>query len=105
MESENRSGGGDPRVATSAEDVIAHARSCWEEANGAVAGMGDEEVNAMVRTPRDMTLPGQMGFHLFSDELLAHRDQLYVYTRLCGAAPPHLWHFDPLRTSHPRLTP
>jgi len=69
-------------------DVIGYARSCRDEANTAVAGMGDAEINAMVPTPWDMTFPGWMAFHLLRDELLHHRGQLYVYARLCGVAPP-----------------
>jgi uncharacterized damage-inducible protein DinB len=75
-------------------DVIAYARSCWDEASAATAGLGEAEINAMVPTPWGMTFPGWVGLHLMRDELLHHRGQLYVYARVCGIAPPHIWHFD-----------
>ncbi len=74
-------------------DVVAYARSCWDEANAAMARMGEAELNAIVPTPWDMTFPGWVGLHLVRDEIMHHRGQLYVYARICGVAPPHMWHF------------
>ena len=74
-------------------DVISFARTCWDQANAAVAATGDAELAAMVPTPWEMTFPGWVGFNILNDEFLHHRGQLYTYARLCGAEPPFLWGF------------
>ena len=74
-------------------DVISFARVCWDDADNAVASIGDAELGAMVPTPWDFTLPGGMYFHMLNDEFLHHRGQLYAYARVCGAEPPSLWSF------------
>jgi uncharacterized damage-inducible protein DinB len=74
-------------------DVIAFARRRWDEANTAVAAIGDAELNAMVPTPWHRTFPGWVGFTIMNDEFLHHRGQLYVYGRLCGITPPFIWGF------------
>lgn len=76
------------------EDAVRFARECWAEAQQAVDRIGDEQLQAMVPTPWDMTFPGWVGFHIMSDEFLHHRGQLYVYARACGVAPPFIWGFE-----------
>lgn len=76
------------------EELLAFARDCWEEANEAVSGMGDAELEAMVPTPWNMTFPGWVGFNIMGDEFLHHRGQLSVFARACGAEPPFIWGFD-----------
>ena len=75
-------------------DVISYARACWEEADAAVASIGDAELSAIVPTPWDMTMPGWVLFNVLSDEFLHHRGQLYAYARVCGVEPPYIWSFD-----------
>jgi len=74
-------------------DLIAFARKCWDQANAAVAGIGDAQLQAMVPTPWGMTFPGWVGFNILNDEFLHHRGQLYAYARLCGVEPPFIWGF------------
>lgn len=74
-------------------DAIAFARTCWEQANQAVAGTGDAQLTAMVPTPWHMTFPGWVGFELMRDEFVHHRGQLYAFARACGAEPPFVWGF------------
>ena len=78
----------------SGDDVLAFARSCWDEADAAIAAVGDEELSAIVKTPWGMSFPGTTCVHMLSDEFTHHRGQLYVYSRLCGGEPPFLWSFD-----------
>ena len=78
----------------SKEDLLAYAQECWEEADAAIAGLGDAELEAMVKTPWGFSFPGAMGAQLLREELLHHRGQLYVYARLCSMAPPYNWSFD-----------
>jgi DinB superfamily len=75
-------------------DAISFAKSCWSQANAAVAATGDPQLNAMVPTPWHMTIPGWVGFNILNDEFLHHRGQLYAYARLCGAEPPFMWGFE-----------
>jgi uncharacterized damage-inducible protein DinB len=76
------------------DDVVAFARACWEEANAAIDGVGDKELNATVETPWGMSFPGTACIHLLNDEFTHHRGQFYVYSRLCGGEPPFMWSFD-----------
>ena len=73
--------------------VLAFARRCWDQADAAVATVGDRQLAATVTTPWQMSFPGWVGFEMMNDEFLHHRGQLYVYARACGAAPPFMWGF------------
>jgi uncharacterized damage-inducible protein DinB len=73
--------------------LIAFARKSWKEADAAVAGIGDAQLNAIVATPWHMSFPGWVGFNIMSDEFLHHRGQLSVFARACGAEPPFIWGF------------
>lgn len=64
-----------------------------DQADAAVAAIGDGELNVTVATPWKMSFPGWVGFAMMNDELLHHRGQLHVYARLCGVAPPFIWSF------------
>ncbi len=88
--------GDEPKSAatlTTKNAMVAYAKQCWDQANGAVATIGDAELTAMVQTPWHMTFPGSVGFNIMSDEFLHHRGQLAVYARLCGVQPPFIWGF------------
>ena len=74
-------------------EMVAFARKCWDQANAAVAGTGDAQLNGMVKTPWNWTFPGWVGFDIMNDEFLHHRGQLYAYARVCGIAPPFIWGF------------
>jgi uncharacterized damage-inducible protein DinB len=71
--------------------VIAFARECFEQANAAVARIGDAQLSAMVPTPWNMAWPGWVAFQVMSDEFVHHRGQLYAFARACGAEPPFMW--------------
>jgi len=77
-----------------ADAAAAFARGCWKEADAAVDGIGDEELQATVATPWDMSFPGHVAFQILSDEFLHHRGQLYAFVRACGSEPPFLWSFE-----------
>ena len=87
--------GAEPRLAKEMgkPDLIAFARQCFDEADAAVAGIGDAELGAMVSTPWGSDWPGWVGFSVMNDEFMHHRGQLYVYARLFGVAPPAMWSF------------
>jgi uncharacterized damage-inducible protein DinB len=73
--------------------LIALARQCFDEADIAVARIGDAELQAMVSTPWKSSWLGWVGFSVMNDEFMHHRGQLYVYARLFGIAPPDMWSF------------
>jgi uncharacterized damage-inducible protein DinB len=74
-------------------DIIAFARTCWDQANAAAQTIGDKELSQMVPTPWHMTFPGWVGFSIQNDEFMHHRGQLYAIARLAGAEPPFMWGF------------
>jgi uncharacterized damage-inducible protein DinB len=74
--------------------ALAFARTCWEDANAAMSRVGDEQLQATVKTPWNMSFPGTAVFNMLGDEFLHHRGQLYVYVRAAGGEPPFLWSFD-----------
>ena len=71
----------------------AYLKRCWDDANAAVASIGDAQLAATVSTPWDMSFPGWVGFNILSDEFLHHRGQLVAYARICGVQPPFIWGF------------
>ncbi len=71
--------------------LIAFARQCFDQADAAVARIGDAELAAMVPTPWGSSWPGAVAFHVMNDEFTHHRGQLYAFTRACGEEPPFLW--------------
>lgn len=73
--------------------LIAFARQCFDQANAAVARIGDAELAAMVPTPWGSSWPGAVALHVMSDEFTHHRGQLYAFARACGGEPPFLWGF------------
>jgi uncharacterized damage-inducible protein DinB len=79
---------------SSRDAALAYARECWDEANAAMSSVGDEELNATVSTPWNMSFPGSAALNMLSDEFLHHRGQLYVYARAAGGEPPFVWSFD-----------
>jgi uncharacterized damage-inducible protein DinB len=78
----------------SRSDALAYARKCWDAADSAMSGVGDEQLSATVTTPWNMSFPGTAVVNMMSDEFLHHRGQLYVYARAAGGEPPFLWSFD-----------
>ena len=87
--------GAEARLATELDKqgLLAFARQCFDEADIAVARIGDTELQAMVSTPWKNSWPGWVGFSIMNDEFVHHRGQLYVYARLFGVAPPFMWSF------------
>jgi hypothetical protein len=74
--------------------MTAFVKRCWDDANAAVASIGDAELGAMVSTPWNMKFPGFVGFDIMNDEFLHHRGQLAVYARVVGSQPTNIWGFD-----------
>lgn len=79
---------------TGRREALAFAAECWEDANAAFSSVGEQELEAIVRTPWNMSFPGKAVLNMLSDEFLHHRGQLYVYARAAGGEPPFLWSFD-----------
>lgn len=79
---------------SSREKASAFARKCWQDADAAMREVGEDELQATVKTPWNMTFPGTAVVNMLSDEFLHHRGQLYVYARAAGGEPPFLWSFD-----------
>lgn len=78
----------------SKEEVLAFARRCWDRADAAVSGVGDEELAGPVENPWGMPLDGTFAMIILNEEFLHHRGQLYAYVRACGGEPPFMWGFD-----------
>jgi uncharacterized damage-inducible protein DinB len=78
---------------TSRAKAIAYAKECWSAADAAVKAIGDQELEAIVKTPWNMSFPGSVGLSVLTDEFLHHRGQLYAYARASGGEPPFLWSF------------
>jgi uncharacterized damage-inducible protein DinB len=78
----------------SKDDLIAFAEQSWQEADAAIAEVGDDELSRMVKTPWNFELPGRTAIHVLNDEFMHHRGQLYVYLRACGAEPPFIWSYE-----------
>jgi len=76
------------------EDVLEFARTCWEQADAAMAGVGDEELGAEVANSWGIPLNGTFAVLIINEEFLHHRGQLYAYARACGAEPPFMWSFE-----------
>lgn len=81
------------RTLTTPSAAVAFARECWARADEAVSRIGEEELQAIVPTPWNMSFPGWVGFQILGDEFVHHRGQLFTYARACGVAPPFLWSF------------
>jgi len=76
------------------DDLLAFARTCWEQADAAVGKIGDAELKAIVGTPWGMSIPGEVGFEIQNEEFLHHRGQLFVFARICGTTkPPFIYSF------------
>ena len=78
----------------SKDDLLTYARACWDEADAAIAEVGDDELSRMVKTPWGFEFPGRTAIHTMNDEFVHHRGQLYAYVRACGVEPPFLWSYD-----------
>ena len=74
-------------------DLLAFARECWQDADAAVATIGDANLSGMVKTPWNMSFPGSTAIHTMNDEFVHHRGQLYAYARACGVEPPFVWSY------------
>jgi uncharacterized damage-inducible protein DinB len=87
--------GAEPRLAKELDKpgLIAFARQGFDEADVAVARIGDAELGAIVSTPWGKSWPGWVGFSIMNDEFMHHRGQLYVYARLFGVTPPAMWSY------------
>lgn len=77
-----------------AQDAVAYARECFQEADEAVRQITDEHLAGMVKTHWGPTFPGFMMMTVLYDEHLHHRGQLYAYLRAMGVEPPFIWGFE-----------
>ena len=93
IESDETSDGDTARALGSKTALLGFAHSCWDEADAAVKTIGDAQLQAMVPTPWNMSIPGWVAFDIQNDEFLHHRGQLSVFARLSGVTPPFIWGF------------
>ena len=77
----------------SKNDLLAFARECWQDADAAIATVGDDELTRMVKTPWNFEFRGGNAMHTMNDEFVHHRGQLYAFARACGAEPPFVWSY------------
>ena len=76
------------------DDLIRYCHECWTAADTAAKTVTDPQLQAMVKTPWDMSMPGSVAASTIGDEYLHHRGQLYAYARALGVEPPMLWDFE-----------
>ena len=74
--------------------LIRYCRDNWAAADHAIKRVTDERLQAIVKTPWGMEMPGFVCVQIIGDELLHHRGQLWAYLRAMGTEPPFLWSFD-----------
>lgn len=73
---------------TSKEQVLDFARRCWDRADAAIAGVGDEELAGDVGNPWGMPLTGTFAMVILNEEFLHHGGQVHAYVRACGHTSP-----------------
>jgi uncharacterized damage-inducible protein DinB len=78
----------------SSDDLLKFCRDCWTAGDNAAKSVTDAQLQATVKTPWDMSLPGFGAAGIINDEYLHHRGQLYAYTRALGIEPPMMWDFE-----------
>jgi uncharacterized damage-inducible protein DinB len=66
---------------------------CWNAGNTAAQSVTDAQLQASVKTPWGMDMPGAVCAGVICDEYLHHRGQLYAFARALGMEPPMLWDF------------
>jgi uncharacterized damage-inducible protein DinB len=74
--------------------LLRYARDCWNAADRAMSSLTDAQIQAMVKTPWGMDMPGHVCATIIYDEHLHHRGQLYAFLRALGAEPPFMWDFE-----------
>jgi uncharacterized damage-inducible protein DinB len=78
----------------SRDDMLRYARESWKAADRAMQSLTDAQIQAMVKTPWGMDMPGHFCSTIIYDEHLHHRGQLYAFLRALGAEPPFMWDFE-----------
>jgi uncharacterized damage-inducible protein DinB len=78
----------------SLDDMLRYARDCWNAADRVMPKLTDAQIQAMVKTPWGMDMPGHICSTIIYDEHLHHRGQLYAFLRALGAEPPFMWDFE-----------
>ena len=78
----------------SKDDVIRFCAECWTAGDASAKAVTDTNLQAMVKTPWGMAMPGFAAAGVINDEYLHHRGQLYAYARALGIEPPMLWDFE-----------
>ena len=75
------------------DELLSYCRGCWEAGDRAMKSVTDRQLQAMVKTPWGMDMPGFVMASVTYDEYFHHRGQLYAYLRAMGIEPPMLWDF------------
>ena len=76
------------------DDLTAFVSECWAAADAAAKTVTDAQLQASVKTPWGMDMPGWKAASVINDEYLHHRGQLYAFARVLGLEPPMLWDFE-----------
>jgi len=78
----------------SKNDLLKFCRECWATGSAAAQTVTDAQLQAQVKTPWGMDMPGWMCASVICDEYLHHRGQLYAFARALGIEPPMVWDFE-----------
>jgi uncharacterized damage-inducible protein DinB len=75
-------------------DLVRYCGECWTAANKAAQSITDEKLNAMVKTPWGISMPGFASVGVIYDEFVHHRGQMFTYVRALGGDVPMMWDFE-----------
>ena len=76
------------------DDLVRFCKECWTAGDAAAKTVSDANLQASVKTPWGMDMPGFACAGVICDEFIHHRGQLYAYTRAMGIEPPMMWDFE-----------
>ena len=76
------------------DELLTWARASWDAGAKTVAGLKDEQVEGIVKTPWGHDFSGHVMMQILFDEFWHHRGQLYCYLRALGVEPPMLYDFE-----------
>ena len=67
-------------ISVYAQKALDFARKCWDEADAAMSKVGEKELEAIVKTPWNMMVPGKAILNMLSDEFLHHRGRPFLFS-------------------------
>ena len=76
------------------DELLRYCRESWDEADRATQAVTDAQLQATVKTPWGMNMPGHFCMSVIHDEFFHHRGQLYAMLRALGQDVPMMWDFE-----------